>query len=270
MKRSTQIGVVVAYVSACAATHASMVYDGFSYSPGSYNFSNPLPAGGTGFANSPWAVPITLAEPGLTHPSAILPAGGRAAATASGRGFNLSTVHFLPTDTYWASFLANQFGNNGSVVLQFFGGGTLNVSSQGTAGLGRVEILHAAFGQPPITVASAPGSVALNKTNFVLVRFSPRVGGQRVDCWINPPSFDALGTPLLGVDTAVLNTTGLAIQNGTLLTAIDEIRMDGSLSGVMVPAPGAVLPLLVGSVALLHRRRRASLTQPDSPRSAHP
>lgn len=270
MKWSTQIGVVVANISACAATHASIVYDGFSYPPGSYTISNPPPVGGSGFSNAPWSLSITMASPGLTHPSAINPTGGSARTTGSARGLNFNAANFRPTETYWASFLANQNGNNGSVLLQFSGGSTLNVSTQGTAGLGRAEIFHAFFGQPSITVASAPGSVMLNQTNFVLVRFSPRIGGQRVDCWINPPSFDALGAPLLGVDTAALNTSGLAIQNGNLLTTIDEIRMDRSLSGVMVPAPGAALPLLVGSVALLPRRRRASLTWPDSLQQAHP
>jgi len=245
---------VAASLHAGADAFASIVHDGFSYPPGSYTIANPPPVGGSGFTNSPWSISITMAEPGLTHPSAIDPVGGRAISTGSARGLNLNAANFRPTETYWASFLANQGGNNGNVVLQFYGGSTLNVSTQGTAGLGRAEVSHSVFGQPLVTVASAPGSVSLLLTNFVLVRFSPRSGGQRVDCWVNPPSVDALGQPLLGIDTAALNTNGLAIQSGNLLTAIDEIRMDRSLGGVMAPSPGAWLVVLLGGGAMLRRR----------------
>jgi len=256
MKSLSRLGIGAAGIYACAATHASIVYDGFSYPPGSYTIPNPPPTGGTGFStNSAWSLAITMASPGLTHPLAINPSGGLAMTTGSARGLNFNTSTFRPTETYWASYLANQNGNNGNVTLQFSGGSTLNVSTQGTAGLGRAQLYHAFFGQPPVTVASAPGSVSLSQTNFLLVRFSPRVGGQRVDLWVNPPSFDALGAPLLGIDTAALNTSGLAIQNGNLLTAIDEIRVDRSLGAVMVPSPGAVVPLLMASATLLRRRR---------------
>jgi hypothetical protein len=264
-------GVIAA--ASCPAS-ASLVYDGFNYPPGTYDISNPPPSGGVGFSAEPWSLRIQMAQPGLTHPVAIHPIGGKAGSSGSARGLSLGANRFLPTDTYWASFLANNEGLNGDVLLQFYGGSTLNISTDvrsspgSPVGEGHLTMLHAVFGQPQLIVRSPSGTVPISGTKFVLMRFSPRTGGQRVDAWVNPTSIDSLGAPLLGIDTAVLNTAGLSIMNSNIGSRwIDEIRMDRSVGAVMAPGPSGGIMLLGMTVAASCRRRR-QLTARASAESA--